>query len=320
MVVDHAPVPDGDSRDRGPQISMEQVLAFCFPERGALTDSCLGRVDVLAKFGPLDSEGRLRGGSFGSHQLQIGEVKQMALDIHARRWSQLLKREYVDDVVPHTLGIDVKTGRSVFGREDLRQILLRSVDRRRRSDDNPMLEFRRLQAVVLGNVDARFQAALSRIKLGRSLSPRLGRTVIGPDRIEYTPPSSVFAPSTSKKADAPEATRNDPKGPQKVAHPTLPPLLPELPLRGQLLQYADENNGRGVLLGSIMNGGPPPGSKRKETPKNARNSLSTAGSAVISGLEASTKKRQSVHFDRTLPMSTTAGSAFSRSQTPVCAC
>lgn len=154
-------------------LTVDKVLSFCFPERTLEGDSPLGRLELLARFGPLDANGQLRGGRGGGHVLTAGEVRQMAYDLHARRWSRKLKRDFVDDLVPYTLGIDPRKGRSVYGHEDVRA-LLHSVAQDSSSGN---IDLARFQDIVLKDVQRRFRLAFQAASVGKPLNLKLNDPV-----------------------------------------------------------------------------------------------------------------------------------------------
>lgn len=163
--IDGQPVSDTNLEP----LTVEKVLSFCFPDRTLEGDSPLGRLELLARFGPLDAHGQLRGGRGGGHVLTAGEVRQMAYDLHAQRWKRKLKRDFVDDLVPYTLGVNPKKGRSVYGHEDVRA-LLHAVPQ---DGNDGTIDLARFQDIVLKDVQRRFRLAFQAASVGKPLNMKL---------------------------------------------------------------------------------------------------------------------------------------------------
>lgn len=159
-------------------LNLANVISFCFPTRTLEGDSPLGRLEVLARFGPLDAQGNLRSGRCGDHVLTAGEVKQMAYDLHARRWQKKLKRDFVDDLVLCTLGIDPKSRNCAYGPKDVQALLSEMV----KGDDpsgfeKSTFEFAHFQQTVLTYVKSRFRKAFNAVNYGRPLAARMDNPV-----------------------------------------------------------------------------------------------------------------------------------------------
>lgn len=154
-------------------LNLDKVLSFCFPTRTLEGESPLGRLEVLARFGPLDSDGQLRSGYRGDHVLTAGEVKQMTYDLHARRWQKKLKRDFVDDLVLCTLGVDPTSKRSAYSPKDVRAILSDVT----KDDDHSAIELSQLQDAVLTYVKSRFRNAYNSVIHGRPLVARMDNPV-----------------------------------------------------------------------------------------------------------------------------------------------
>merc|ERR1712187_371785 len=91
-------------------------------------------------------------------------------------WKKALKREFLDDVVPMTLGVDLR-GHSVYNLADVQEILSSLTPQQHNDDETmkggrvgAMVDFRHLQQVVVDDARHRFQTAYRLVKLGQQVS------------------------------------------------------------------------------------------------------------------------------------------------------
>ena len=77
-------------------VSPEEVRSFLFPKHLCHPKST-GRLTILQRYGPLDDQGRLRGGKYGSHVVSEAELKCMVKEVYVDD----LMRVYTDQ--PETL-------------------------------------------------------------------------------------------------------------------------------------------------------------------------------------------------------------------------
>lgn len=132
---------------------MPTLMSFTFPPHQEHPES-LGRLEVFARYGPTDEEGRLRGGILGSHTNTDVEIRNMINFNTREALFSILKRPrnqtevLVDAIVPQALEENIT-------RCEVRK-LLSSVPK----DVNGRMTFDVLQETVLANQQQRLQAIL----------------------------------------------------------------------------------------------------------------------------------------------------------------
>lgn len=167
-----------------PPMTVDDVLGFCFPKGRdtGVGESPIGRLEVLARFGPLDGDGRIRGGRKGQHRLEDREVRQMAQELHTRMWQRSLGRDNVEDLVWVTLGLEGPETKSLHRPEDLRFILRSAID------DNDQdafeaeaevdgggrcrIDFARMQKAVFADLKSRLKIVKGCTRKGKPLRPQ----------------------------------------------------------------------------------------------------------------------------------------------------
>eukprot|EP00397_Hematodinium_sp_SG-2012_P046953 GEMP01053218.1.p1 GENE.GEMP01053218.1~~GEMP01053218.1.p1 ORF type:complete len:320 (+),score=69.98 GEMP01053218.1:76-960(+) len=176
-----------------PPMGLRQVLRWCM--KG---DSAIGRLDALCKFGPL-VDGQLRAGFYKCERaMSDAELRQMVWSEHAAHWKALLPaRDYLDDVIPLTLG--VHKGKSIYLGPDLREILRESIAEQESDEkvDGP-IDFKKLQKVVSNHRRRRFRSAHSVVLHGGML----GSTEVSIKKVkEMSRPPKEKEPTITEQID-----------------------------------------------------------------------------------------------------------------------
>lgn len=119
----------------------------------------MGRLELFARYGPADEEGRLRGGIGGSHVHTDLEIKQMILHNTKEMLYSMLKhpRSQVEVLVEAVLPVALQ---ECITKTEIRK-LLHDVSK----DESGRLNFTKLQDIVLANQRQRIQLILKNYAL-----------------------------------------------------------------------------------------------------------------------------------------------------------
>merc|ERR1719265_1280328 len=150
LTARNAPATVGTPREQQ-GVSMPVLLSFCYPPTQEHPEA-LGRLELFARYGPTDENGRLRGGIAGSHGHTDAEVHQMIRTATKEAFFKALKQPksqievMVDTVLPEVLEENIE-------RAEIKK-LLSSVPK----DENARMNFTALQDIILTNQQHRLKA------------------------------------------------------------------------------------------------------------------------------------------------------------------
>mmetsp|Transcript_17144 Transcript_17144/g.37165 ORF Transcript_17144/g.37165 Transcript_17144/m.37165 type:complete len:346 (-) Transcript_17144:136-1173(-) len=147
------PEPPKPKRPPPPGVSWNALLRFLFPLELEHPES-LCRLELFARFGPVDSEGRLRGGVRGSHVHSNFEIRQMLQNETQQALFSVVEKPrssaeiIVEQALPRAIA-------EVYSQTEVRN-LLKDVQ----LDDNGDMKFSEMQKVILDNRRRRLKAIL----------------------------------------------------------------------------------------------------------------------------------------------------------------
>jgi hypothetical protein len=132
-------------------VAMPTLLNFTFPPSQEHPEA-LGRLELFARYGPTDEDGRLRGGISGSHTHTDTEIRQMIMLNTKEALFSMLKRprSQVEIVVESMLPLALEEN---ISRPEIKKMLA-SVPR----DANGRMTLGPVQDIVLENQRSRLQA------------------------------------------------------------------------------------------------------------------------------------------------------------------
>lgn len=147
-----------------PGVSMQSLMKFLKPSSQENPDS-VGRLELFAKYGPCDEDGKLRGGVGGAHVHQDIEIKEMIKHNCREALFGKFKRDrrtveaIVDSLMPSAM-------REKYTERQIKQ-LLRNVSR----NEYGRMDFTAMQDTILESQRQRLQVLVKRAQDGKPIAP-----------------------------------------------------------------------------------------------------------------------------------------------------
>lgn len=184
LMINVTAKPEPVKKTRPKDVTEEQVKSFCFPADHENPEST-GRLMLLARYGPVDEDGKLRGGTYGSHVHSDLEIHQMIRNETREALFSLFKkpRETVEVIVDSLMPGALKYN---YTWADLKQLLKPCFAQ---STDGK-LNFHSLQQLVLKNQRERLKAIVKDGPPSKERGPRVP--------FQSKPAEILMAPYTKK--------------------------------------------------------------------------------------------------------------------------
>lgn len=156
------------SREEG--VTASQLMLFVFPASLEHPEST-GRLELFARYGPVDNEGKLRGGIAGSHAHTDLEIRQMIRHETREMLFSLFKkpRETVEVIVDGLMPAAMEYN---YTWNEVKQ-LLKSCFQEALEREDGKLNFRHMQQIILQSQKTRLQALLKDGRLTKERGPRV---------------------------------------------------------------------------------------------------------------------------------------------------
>lgn len=150
-------------------VSATQLMLFVFPASLEHPEST-GRLELFARYGPVDDEGKLRGGISGSHVHTDLEIRQMIRHETREMLFSLFKkpRETVEVIVDGLMPAAMEYN---YTWNEVKQLLKSCFQEAHNGDGK--LNFRNMQQIILQSQKTRLQALLKEGRLTKERGPRV---------------------------------------------------------------------------------------------------------------------------------------------------
>lgn len=156
------------SREEG--VTQTQLMLFVFPSSLEHPEST-GRLELFARYGPVDNAGRLRGGIAGSHVHTDLEIRQMIRHETREMLFSLFKkpRETVEVIVDGLMPAAMEYN---YTWNEVKQLLKPCFQAALESESGKLI-FRDMQKIILQSQTSRLQVLIKEGRLSKERGPRV---------------------------------------------------------------------------------------------------------------------------------------------------
>mmetsp|Transcript_22866 Transcript_22866/g.41437 ORF Transcript_22866/g.41437 Transcript_22866/m.41437 type:complete len:372 (-) Transcript_22866:127-1242(-) len=181
-----------------PGVSFQALMKFLKPSNQENPDS-VGRLELFAKYGPCDEDGKLRGGVGGAHVHTDIEIKEMIKhNCREALYGKFKKDRKTVEVIVNTLMPTAMNEK--YTERQIRQ-LLRNVPR----NEYGRMDFTSLQDLVFESQSQRLQLLVKRAQDGKPIAPPVER----PQKVPFQSKTAATMLSLGAKKSATSVSLED---------------------------------------------------------------------------------------------------------------